>query len=132
MTTTMTTTQDPTPAAVGKRPAAALSRVAQRDWALWVDWCAATSRDPHRAEIADLGVFLLELPATAGVQDRRIRNIARTLGRPGQARPCPAPPRPRPTVHRYGLPPSGPRTPRRWPRCAKSGTPKGSPPAVTP
>jgi len=89
MTTTMTTTQDPTPAAVGKRPVVPLSRVARGDWALWVDWCAATSRDPHQGGIADLAVFLLELPATPGVQDRRVRNIARTLGRPGHALPRP-------------------------------------------
>ncbi len=89
MTTTMTTTQDPAPAAVGKRPAVPPSRVARGDWALWVDWCAATNRDPHQGGIADLGVFLLELPATAGVQDRRVRSIARTLGRPGRALPRP-------------------------------------------
>jgi len=95
MTITMTTTRDRTPAAVGKRPAVPLSRVARGDWALWVDWCAATSRDPYQGGIADLGVFLLEIPTTPGVQDRRVRNIARTLGRPGHALP-------RPTIN--GLP----------------------------
>jgi len=87
-TTAAPTTAAPA-AAVGERPPFDLSRVAQRDWALWVDWCAATGRDPHHGGIADLAVFLLELPATTGVQERRVRNIARTLGQAGHALPRP-------------------------------------------
>jgi len=66
-----------------------LSRVVQGDWALWADWCTATDRDPHHGAIPDLAVFLLELPATTGVQDRRVRSIARTLTGTGHVLPRP-------------------------------------------
>jgi len=74
---------------VGKGTPVVLSRAAQRDWALWVDWCTATGRNPSHAEIADLAGFLLEVPATSGVADPRVRHIARTLGRPGHGLPRP-------------------------------------------
>jgi hypothetical protein len=77
------------PAAPGQRPPAQLSRIVRADWALWADWCTATDRDPHHGAIPDLASFLLELPATSGVQDRRVRSIVRTLTGAGHALPRP-------------------------------------------
>jgi len=76
-------------AAPGQRPPVDLGRVVQGDWALWADWCTATDRDPHHGAIPDLAGFLLELPATTGVRDRRVRSIVRTLTGAGHALPRP-------------------------------------------
>jgi len=65
------------------------SPVAERDWGLWVDWCAATGRDPHDTGGEVLAVFLRDLPATIAVQDRRLRNIHRALTGRGVGLPRP-------------------------------------------
>ncbi len=95
MTTSAPHTTGTAPAATpGQRPPVQLSRVVRADWALWADWCTATDRNPNHGAIPDLAVFLLELPATSGVQDRRVRSIVRTLTGTGHVLPRPTPPAP--------------------------------------
>ena len=65
------------------------SLVAERDWSLWLDWCAATGRDPHDLDGPALAAFLRELPATTLVQDRRVRTIRRVLEGTGRGLPRP-------------------------------------------
>jgi hypothetical protein len=90
VTTSAAHTIGTAPAATpGQRPPVDVGRVVQGDWALWADWCTATDRDPHHATIPDLAGFLLELTATSGVQDRRVRSIVRTLTGTGHALPRP-------------------------------------------
>lgn len=65
------------------------SLITARDWALWVDWCAATGRDPHDTAGPVLARFLAEMPATTAVQERRVRNIHRALTGRGVGLPRP-------------------------------------------
>lgn len=65
------------------------SPAAERDWSLWVDWCAATNCDPHRTDGPALAEFLRELPATIAVQERRVRTIRRVLEGKGRGLPRP-------------------------------------------
>lgn len=76
------------PVTLGEKPTR-LSPIAARDWALWVDWCTATDRDPHHTGGAALAAFLRELPAATLVQDRRVRNIRRILEGTGRGLPRP-------------------------------------------
>jgi len=73
---------------VGERPDR-LGPVAYRDWQLWVDWCTAADRDPGEVTGADLAAFLADLPATAAIQNRRLRNIRRSVGLPPTGLPTP-------------------------------------------
>lgn len=74
--------------AVGERPTPT-NPFAERDWSLWVDWCAATSRHPHHLDGPTLAAFLRELPATIAVQERRVRTIRRVLEGTGRGLPRP-------------------------------------------
>lgn len=77
--------------------AAAGNRAADRDWGLFQDWCAATGRDPDRADGRDLAAFIRECPASVPVQNQRVRRIQQALGWPVTGLPRPmvaAPARP--------------------------------------
>ena len=68
---------------------ARLTEPVAADWALFVDWCTATGRDPARSGWADLATFLTDLPANVAVQQRRLRSLLPQLGlgRGGLPRP---------------------------------------------
>lgn len=59
------------------------------DWSLFVDWCTATGRDPAASGWADLAAFLVDLPASVVVQERRFRSVRPMLdlGHGGFPRP---------------------------------------------